>query len=383
MDKKKKRKKRAHGEGTVYQRADGRWCGQLAVTLPDGRLVRKTVYGKTQREVREKLDELRRQFRQFGVVAADARTTVAAYAAAWLDANRTRLRPQTLRTYQTVLTHMIEPELGRLRLSALTPVAIEQWLTRLEQRYERSTVRKARAVLGRILRDAERDALIARNPVELARPVSVQRRVHDVWTPDETKRFLACADTHWLGPLFRFLLATGVRVGEALGLSWEDVDLDTGTVLVRWQLQRVAGQWLRHPPKSERGNRSLPLNELARAALARQRDQQAAWRATPGWVGNAWQLVFTRPDGRPLAQDLVYKPFVHLCEQAGVPRVRLHDLRHALATYLLAAGVDLKTVSELLGHSRIGVTGDIYAHVTRQLLTDAVQRLDDIFSPLQ
>lgn len=376
-------KKRGHGEGTLYQRADGRWCGQLAVVLPDGRLVRRTVYGKTQRECREQLDRLKRELAA-GVVGAPE-ATVGSYCEQWLEANRSRLRPKTQRSYEQVVRLHIAPFLGRAKLARLTPTDVERWLRALEDKgYAPRTLQRCRAVLRRILQDALRDGLVSRNAAALARPVAVPPPSVAVWQPEEAQRFLAVAADHWLGPLYQFLLATGLRIGEALGLAWEDVDVDAGLVTVRYQLQQVAGQWQRLPPKSKQSRRTLPLPALARAALERQRAQQAQWRLLPDWRGNPWGLVFTTTLGTPLDARNVHRTFVRLSAQAGVPRVRLHDLRHATATFLLAAGCDLKVVSALLGHSQIAVTADYYAHVTQRLAEDAVQKLDALLRlPLQ
>jgi len=379
-----RKRRRSHGEGTLYRRADGRWCAQLAVVLPDGRLVRRTVYGKSQREAREKLDQLRAQLAG-GTLPVSARATVGAFCQAWLDANRSRLRPKTVRSYEQLIRLYIVPHFARAKLERLTPTDVERWLGKLEASgLAPRTVQRARTVFGRILRDAERDGLVARNPVRLARPVSVPPPTVTPWSADEARRFLAAADPHWLAPLYQLLLATGLRIGEALGLSWEDVDLEDRSLTVRFQLQRVGGQWLRLPPKSKQSRRTLPLADLAVEALARQRARQAEWRQSPGWVGNPWSLVFTTTVGTPLDQRNVHRTFVQLATRAGVPVVRLHDLRHAAATLLLESGVDLKVVSALLGHSQLSVTADYYAHVTHRLAEGAVRKLDDLLRlPLQ
>jgi integrase len=227
------------------------------------------------------------------------------------------------------------------------------------------------------LRDALRDGLCARNAAALARPVSVPPPATSTWDFDEAQQFLEATRDHWLWPLFAITLALGLRQGEALGLSWEDTDLDEGLVLIRWQLQQVKGQWQRLPPKSKQSRRMLPLPPLAREALVRQHEQQRAWReqARGEWRGNPWSLVFTTHVGTPLSARNVTRIFHQLCQQAGVPPIRFHDLRHSTATLLLHAGVDLKTVSAVLGHSQLSVTADYYAHVTRAVTQPALARL--------
>jgi len=378
-------KKRAHGEGTVYQRSDGRWCAQLAVVLPDGRLVRRTVYGKTQREAREKLDRLRSQLAS-GLALDGGRVRLADYLAEWLAAQEGRLRPRTLHRYQELVAYQVVPFLGSLRLDQLTPSGVERWQrTLVEQGLSAKTAEHARAVLRRALADAERDGLVARNAARLARPLAVPRPIVSCWTREEAQRFLTATLEHWLWPLFALALATGMRQGELLGLSWEDVGDDT--LLVRRQLQRIDGRYHLVPLKTERSLRELPLSPLAREALAVQCAQQAEWRATPLWdptkPGAQWQLVFTSHAGSPLIGRDVTRSFQTLAAAAGVPVVRFHDLRHTAATLLLEQGVDVATVSRILGHTTIATTVDRYGHLTLRATAPALDRLAGALRPLQ
>jgi DNA-binding transcriptional ArsR family regulator len=183
-------KKRSHGEGTLYQRRDGRWCGQLAVTLPDGRLVRRTVYAKTQRECREKLEQLTRQLAA-GVTGAPEKVMVGAYCAQWPEANASRLQPKTVRVYAQIVRLSIAPHLGGVPLSKLTPTAVERWLRTLEDTgYAPRTLQQARTVLRHILQDALRDGLVSRNAAALARPIAVPPPTTSAWNAEEAQRFL-------------------------------------------------------------------------------------------------------------------------------------------------------------------------------------------------
>ncbi len=267
-------KKRAPGEGTPYQRSDGLWCGQFVVTLPDGRLVRRTVYGKTQREVMEKLERLRRQHAR-GLALDGGRMSVAKYLQHWLAAQDGRLRPRTLDRYVELARYQIVPYLGQLRLEQLTPSLVERWTRQfVANGLAPKTAEHARALLCRALADAERDGPVERNAARLARPLAVPRLVTAAWSPDEVRRFLDTTREHWLYPLFA--LATGMRQGERLGLTWEDVGEET--LLVRRQLRRIDGRYQLVPLKTEQSVRELPLSPLAR-----QRAQQATWRVTALW----------------------------------------------------------------------------------------------------
>jgi len=372
-------KRRGNHSGSVTQLPDGRWQARASY-WEGGVLKRKAVYAKTRAEAERKLRALLHQLDR-GLRPAPERLTVGQFLEDWFAVHRGRLRPTTVRRYRQVLDHLLLPTLGREKLAQLTPSTVERALARLRREGKSaSAVRQARAVLRRALTDAVRDGLLAQNPAALARPVPVDPPRPNVWSADEARRFLEAAQGHWLWPLFALALATGMRLGELLGLPWEQVDLDSGALTVLHQLQRVDGSWRLVPPKSRQSRRSLPLTPLARTALLRQRAQQEAWRVAPGWRGNPWGLVFTTRLGTPLDARNVNRAFAQLVEQAGVPRVRFHDLRHTAASLALEAGADLKTVSALLGHSQISVTADYYAHVSRRLAEDAATRLERLLS---
>lgn len=370
-------KKRGHGTGSVVRLRDGRWQARASY-WENGRLKRKALYGRTRGEAERKLREFL-QGLDHGLRPAPERVTLGQYLTEWLQAQSFRLRPSTQRQYeQTVRLHIV-PAIGRDRLTTVTPTRIEWLLASLhEQGLAPNTIRLARAVLRRSLQDAVRDGVLSSNPAALARPIPIDPPRIAVWTVDETQQFLTASRTHWLWPLFATLVATGLRSGEALGLSWEHVDFERGTLVILHQLQRSAGTWRLLPPKSRQSRRTIPLSALAREALEQQRAQQLVWRASPAWQGNPWGLVFTTHTGTPLDARNVRHVFVRLIRQAGVPPMRLHDLRHLCATLALQAGTDLKVVSALLGHSQLSVTADYYAHVQLPLLAQAVTQIDQL-----
>lgn len=370
-------KKRGHGTGSVVQLPDGRWQGRVSY-WDAGHLRRKAVYGRTRAEVERKLRTLLTNLEQ-GILPSPERLTLRQYLEDWLGAQGARLRPSTARQYAQTIRNHICPALGHERLASLTATRIERFLSSLlEQGYSANTVRLARCVLRRALADAVRDGLCARNAAALARPVRIDPPRVTVWSVEEAARFLEVAEEHWLGPLFCFLIGTGVRVSEALGLSWEYVDFDGGSITIVQQLQRVGKQWTLVPPKSRQSRRRLPLSSLVYTALLRQRAQQELWRAEPQWKGNPWRLVFTTHCGSPLDPRNVRHHFRRLAERANLPACRVHDLRHLCGTLALLGGADLKTVSALLGHSQISVTANFYLHVQDSLVRDAVSRVEQL-----
>lgn len=371
--------RRGKGEGAIYKRADGRWEGQIDLGYVGGRRVRKSVYGRTRREVQEKLRKLLTDLDR-GLPVLDERTTVAEYLRAWLKAVETRLRPRTFERYTEIVENVLVPFLGSVRIVQLQPQHVQQLIAvDLTRGRSARTAEFHRAVLRAALNDAVKWGLLTRNVAALTSPPHVERLPPAVWTAEEASRFLAAIRGHRLEALFTVALALGLRQGEALGLSWDDVDLARSVLTVRAQLQWHDGQWLRLPPKSSAGVRTLPLPEICVASLRQHRVQQAEERLAAGlaWRGNPWNLVFTTSVGTPISARNVVRLFQGLCARAEVRPIRFHDLRHTCATLLLAQGVSPRVVQEVLGHSQVSLTLGTYSHVLPQLLTDAAKRIDE------
>jgi len=373
-------RRRANGEGSIYPFRSG-WAGAVSWTDSAGKRHRRVAYGKTQDEVRRSIAALR-----VGVdrgMAPGERRTVAAFLAEWLEATRQRIRHSTWRGYESCVRVYLVPAIGRLELEKLTPTDVERVTAGLVAagRAPR-TAALTRIVLRRALADAERDGLVHRNVAALARPPHVPSRSlevgRDYLDAAQLRRLLETAALHPLGPLVTVAAATGLRLGELLGLTWTAVDEDAGTLAVRRSLARVPGGWALAEPKTSRSRRSIDLPRAARAALARQHGLQDAARDA---AGTAWQdrdgLAFTDAVGRPLRGSEVNHAFHRLLDAAGLPSVPFHGLRHSAATAMLAAGVPLKVVSDHLGHSTITTTADRYAGVTpalRRTTADAIDR---------
>lgn len=206
---------------------------------------------------------------------------------------------------------------------------------------------------------------MGRNAARLVEPPKGERPDIHPLTVEEARRLLAAA--------------LGLRQGELSGLRWEDVDLERGLLTVRHQLQRVAGRPELHPPRSAKGRRTLPLPALVREALRqhRLRQKEERLRAGPAWTETGF--VFTTTVGTPLEARTLLRNFHGLLARARLPRRRFHDLRHTAASLLLALGVDVRVLQEILGHSQIGITANTYAHVLPPLLLDAAGKLDTLF----
>ena len=197
----------------------------------------------------------------------------------------------------------------------------------------------------------------------------------------ECQEFLACTADDRLADLYRLMTVTGMRRGETVGLRWEDVDLDDEFLFVIQQITEVNGRSVVSTPKTKKGQRLVQIDRDTSTMLRRHREAQKLERSAWGPAWNDACLVFTREDGRALRPDYVTRHFRELAETAGLPPIRLHDLRHTSASLALAAGVDLKVVSERLGHSQLAITADLYTHVNRHLGKAAAQQIADVLWP--
>lgn len=398
-------KNRGHGEGTIWQMPDGRWRGEVSVgwrrNEETGHPVwkRKTVSAKTRGEVADKLKELLRD-QQRGLNIDPNKQTVGEFLAAWLeDTVKPSVRPKTYRSYeQMVRCHIAKkltpeeiqkkgldnvPGLGALPLAKLTLQVVQRWLNeKLKAGNSPSLVAYLRTVLRGALGQAVRDDLLPRNSAALARPPRVERRQVEPFNPEQAGNFLKAAVGHRLEALFTCALAVGLRSGEASALQWqEDVDLEAGRITVRHTLQRRKGAGLvLVPPKSEKGRRTVELPAVCVAMLRRHLENQQLERQM---AGTRWQetgFVFTSTIGTPIDDRKVLREFDAIVKAAGLPKQRFHDLRHAAITLLGAQDVPLKVIAEIVGHSDIRLTQNVYQHVFQPAKREAADKMNDLLT---
>lgn len=373
-----RRRRRPRGEGSLYQLPSGRWRGAIIVTDPaTGGRIRRVVTGRTQGEARDRLDNLRHDLEQ----GADGSTLpLREYAARWLDRHCADVRPRTREGYRSHLDRHLLPALGGTALRDLTARDVERLTGALTARgLSGATARSVRTTLGKLLRDAERDGLVIRNAARLARPPRLDRTEMRVLSPEQTRRLIAGTATDEYGPLIAVAATTGLRQGELLALTWADVDLgERPSLTVRRALARMPGNtYALADTKTARSRRTLVLPPTAADALREQRDRQDRERAD---AGDLWQnvagLVFADAIGRHVPPWHVSKSFRAALARLGLPAVRFHDLRHGVASMLLAQGVPLKLVSDMLGHSTITITADTYAHLDREQRSAAATAIE-------
>ncbi len=304
----------------------------------------------------------------------------------WLPTVKGSLRPTTYASYVMLTREHITPRLGTLQLQKLTPAALNALYAALLENgrvrgaggLSASSVRRVHAVLHKACRDAVRWGRLASNPVACADPPKATSEHEEklrVWNAERLGAFLASVQDDRLFALWRLLAATGMRRGEALGLSWQAVDMEKGVVTIRRAWIPVNGTAQFSEPKSRRSRRTIALDvvtvEALQAHAARQADEQVEWRED--LVEE--DLVFSRPDGRPLVPWMVSKAFREHSKAALLPLIPLHGLRHSYATLALSSGVNPRIVSARLGHATVALTLDVYSHVLPQADREAAQSI--------
>ncbi len=376
------RGRRGHGEGAIYRSSGGRWRAAVDLGWRDGRRVRKYLSGRTRMEVAAKLRQtLATADAGVDIAAAGRVPTVEQWLSHWLDeiASR-RVRPSTLATYRGYVTNRIIPGLGKHRLDRLQPEHLERFYRRLEtEGLAAATILQIHRIVGRALNVAMQRGKLARNVATLVDAPSVQRQEVQPLTVEEARAVLAAAASLRNASRWSVALALGLRQGEALGLLWDDVDLDTGVLKVKNALQRQPGRGLvLVPPKSRAGRRSIPLPaELVQSLRAHKSWQMAErLRAGSAWRGHGF--VFATPTGSPVDPRNDHATWKRLLQTAGVRTARLHDARHTAATLLLSQGVPARVAMEILGHSQVSLTLGTYSHVSLELSRDATSRVGDV-----
>ncbi len=373
--------RRGHGEGSIYQReSDGKWCAVVDLGYVNGKRKRKVIYGDTRREVAEKLKVLLRDQQQ-GLPVAVERQTVAQFLSRWLaDLEGSNLAPKTLVSYEGTMRLHIVPTLGRYQLEKLGPQHVQALLTAKRQSgLSPRSVKYILVVLKLALGQALKWGLVPRNVAALVDPPKVTKHKVVPFTPDEARTFLKAVQGERLEALYAVSLALGLRQGEALGLTWDHIDVDNDVVRVRQQLQRVKGKQTLRELKTETSRRDLVLPVTIAPVLRAHRLRQLEERmASADW--QEWNLVFCSTRGTPLEPSNVRKRYKWFLAAAGLPVRRYHDLRHSCASFLLALGVPTKAVQEILGHSQSATTLDIYAHLLPEAHRDAAAKLDGLFA---
>jgi integrase len=372
-------RRRPKGEGSIHQRADGKWVGRLYYDDPVTGLARRAqVTGTTKSAVSARLRAMTQRIGA-GSPARDDAGLFGVFAARWLESSLPASnRKETTKILYAGLTrnHVISNDLGKLPMKNLRPSSVERFVTQLRAKgLSDSTVRQVYTVARAIADDAVRDGLMARNPFAAVRRPRVTAAEAKFLEPHQIGTLLDATRDSRYGLLFEFLVHTGLRRGEALALKWGDVDLEDRLVQVRGTLARVNGRLVVLDPKSAKSRRTIPLSEAAADVLQRvqQRTEGERERAAQLWVDS--RHVFVTDIGEPCDPRNALRALTVASRRAGLDGVGLHTLRHSAASVMLSERVPLNVVSQILGHSGIAITADVYGHIAPDVSRSAVDVL--------
>ncbi|MHB1209564.1 MAG: site-specific integrase [Acidimicrobiales bacterium] len=357
---------RGNGEGSIYQRSsDGRWLGVLSLGYgPDGRPRRKTVSAKTRGELVKKLKELQRHLDD-GIPLPDTTLTVSQLFNSWYeDVLRHQVAPSASSNYKRIFDHHIIPTLGRRLVANLSAADVDRLISqKLDSGLSVSTVQRIRFVFAQAIDQGIRWGSVTRNVARLSRAPKAVRREGRTLTPEEARLLLDALKGHRHEVLYSLMLSTGLRRGEALGLKWQDYDEKAGVISIRRQLKLEGGKLITSDTKTTRSRRSinLPAQIVAKLQVHRRQQELAATTFPPEWVPTDY--IFTSLVGSPLDPRNLNRDFHDVCDKAGLGHWHPHELRHSAASLMLAQGVKLQVVSEVLGHASIRMTADVYGHI--------------------
>lgn len=370
--------RKANGLGNIRKRPNGSWEARLSYVDGDGTLKRVSVYGKTQREVRAKMKVVRDRVDN-GSPATDNKMALAAWMQRWRETTLAASdRKEATRSLYSSLSrkHIEAGVIGRIPLAKLLPSDVEKLILALRSaELADSTIRQIYTVLRLGLDGAVRDGLLARNPAASVQRPGVARKEAAHLDPQRVTELLAAAKDSRYHTALLLIATTGLRRGEALALRWSDVDLDAGVLRVRETVQRIEGKLSTGEVKTDRSRRTIPLSQAIVALLRRHRVTQLEERMR---AANQWDetgLVFTTGLGRVVEPRNLLRVVEAASKRIGVEGVGAHTLRHFAATAWLEAGVHIKQVSDLLGHSSVAITGDVYGHGSDQSARAAVDGL--------
>lgn len=387
----------ANGEGSIYKRMrDGRhvgYVGALSYETENGATQRVRVYGRTRGEVRDKLDKARDRIAA-GAPVKDSSRTVGDWLAHWRATTLAASdRKESTRELYANLSrrHLEQPPFGAIRLDRLKPSDVEALVLALRAKMKPAktgddsgelvraladaTIRQAYTILRSGLDGAVRDGLIARNPAAAVKRPGVARREAKHASAVDVTKLLLCAEGLRYRSVLVLIAATGLRRGEALALHWSDVYFDNETLVVRGTLGRVGGRLVISEPKTDRSRRTVPIAPPLVAMLRAHRADQAAERLVAGDQWTDAGLVFASEFGTPVDPRNILRTIQIAADKAGMTDIGVHTLRHSAAVAWLEAGVHIKAVADLLGHSSIAITGDTYGHTSDDTARAAIDGL--------
>jgi integrase len=380
---------RGNGEGTIYKRKDGTWCGQLTIGLDPktGKPKRKTVYGKQRKEVAKKLTDLKMKLFD-GLYSEQSEMKLANWLTMWNEGRKSSVTYNTYRYNEKAIRLHINPSLGELKLKNLKARhaqnlindKLENGRINGEGGLSHNTVRGIFKVLNAGINQAIKENILSKNTLKAVElPKEDKNNEMKVWNKNEVNEFLNAAKNHKFYLIYYIALNTGMRRGELAGLKWSNVDLESKKINVRKQIVRTDAGRKRGDTKTMSSKRTIPLTKKTVRLLQKHRIQQAEYKLALGKNYNDNDFVFCDRLGNSINPPHIYGQFKKIIAENDLPDIRLHDLRHTFATLFLEAGGPIKVLQSILGHASITQTIDRYAHVTKNMLDIAVDRMEEMY----
>ena len=385
-------KKAANNAGTIRQRADGRWEGRVTLgTNPGtGKPIRKSVYGATQKEVRQAMQKILVEVDE-GIYTQPSKLTVKQWSEEWLREYTPDVKPSTRARYESDFRNHILPALGSVKLSALTPSMIQKFyndLQRGEKPISAKSVRNVNGVLHQSLKQAVKLGYIRVNPTEACTLPRFEKTEIQPLDMPEVKAFLDSLGDDVYSTVYKVDLLTGLRHGEILGLTWDCIDFDRGTITINKQLIMTRGENAGYQFSTLKNDKPRTI-QPAPFVMDWLRERRIVQLQDRLRVGSLWDegefpgLVFTSETGAHLCSRVVLKHLKTALEKAGLPEKRFHDLRHSYAVLSIMAGDDSKTLQQNLGHATPGFSMTVYAHVTKSMQEASARRMQTLISNLK
>ncbi len=380
-------KRRANGEGSIRKRADGRWEGRYTVGYdPEtGKQKFKNVLGKTQTEVKEKLKAAIEESKDLDISRAD-QFTLSEWLRYWLDNyGKVYLRPSSLTNYTGFLDNQIASDkIGSIKLNKLTTNDLQQFYNRMSEsgRVQRKesqnkpkglsakSVRNIHCFISQAMNRAIDEKLISENLASRCILPKKEQTEIEILPLTDLQKFFNEAKNSGVFELYYTELATGLRRGELLGLKWTDIDFNANSIYIQRQITRTDGEVKESPLKTKNAYRQIIVPPEVTEILKQKKDRENGFS----------EYVFSSPTGGPISPDSVLKMLHRVLKRAGLKKVRFHALRHTFATMALQNGVDVKTLSGLLGHYSAGFTLDTYGHITPAMKQDAAEKVGSFLS---
>ena len=378
--------KGAKGGGTIRQRPDGRWEARytLGIDPGTGKQIQKSVYGKTQKEVAQKLRQITAEI-DAKTYVAPCKLSISEWMSIWAQDYLVGVKASTAYLYRRTIELYIDPHLGHIRLDALNAHAVQHFYNELAKPSKpdaaplsAKSIKNIHGVLHKALQQAVLLNYIRYNPTTACvLPKIVKKEIHPL-TDQQTAQLLNLLKGSKYEIPLTVDLFTGLREGELLGLIWDCVDFEKGTILVNKQLrrsQRKGGTYYFSPPKNNKSRTITPAPYVMKLLQA-QKVQQARQRlmAGPAWEDSG--LVFTNEFGRYISYRAIFDSFKRIVKRIGLSDARIHDLRHTYAVNCIRAGDDIKTVQSNLGHATAAFTLDVYGHFTDDMRSVSAQRME-------